>query len=122
MSTRAGLFEDSEEQSVDFDVSGFKPAARSEPGPSAQEIRDVSERSNFRSREPTASVAIEPPLHQPKRSPRLHRTGRNVQFNVKLRADSIEAIYRIADQQTWTMGETVERALAALQKELEAQP
>jgi hypothetical protein len=47
-----------------------------------------------------------------------HRTGRNVQFNVKASQEAIDAFYRISDAQNWVLGETLERALAALEREL----
>ena len=55
----------------------------------------------------------------PKREPRRYRTGRNIQLNIKARADVIEAFYRLADQKGWVLGETSERAIAALERELD---
>jgi hypothetical protein len=57
----------------------------------------------------------------PKRSPRIHRTGRTMQFNARTTPQTIEALYAIADQQGWLVGETLEHALAALQRELAGQ-
>jgi hypothetical protein len=50
----------------------------------------------------------------------LYRTGRNTQFNAKIRADTHALIYEIAKQQGWKVGETLEHAIAALQRELAA--
>jgi hypothetical protein len=54
----------------------------------------------------------------PKRVPRRHRTGRNVQFNLKASQETVDAFYAISDSQGWVLGETLEHALAALQREL----
>jgi hypothetical protein len=52
------------------------------------------------------------------REPRRHRTGRNIQFNIKAQAQTIDRFYRIADKQGWVLGETFERAVAALDRDL----
>lgn len=115
MSERAGVF-DSE---GDFDVSGFAPrqptAPRTETPPEA--IRTISEASNFRSREP-GSIKREKPVQ---REPRRYRTGRNVQLNIKVRSETLDSFYALADRQGWVLGETLERAIAALTKELATQ-
>jgi hypothetical protein len=106
---RADLFEDNDE----FDVSQFRPKApppRTVPPPSPDLVRSVSEAAQFRSRDPAAA----PRKHEPM----LYRTGRNMQFNAKVHADTHALIYEIAKQQGWKVGETLERAIAALQREL----
>jgi hypothetical protein len=109
MAERAGVFEEN-----DFDVSAFAPkkpatkAVQSEPPPEA--VRAVSEGANFRSRE-SAPV---------KKTQRRHRTGRNLQLNVKVAAKTLESFYEITDRQGWVLGETLEKALAALERELAA--
>lgn len=50
------------------------------------------------------------------REPRRHRTGRNIQLNIKARAETIEWFYAIADRYSWVLGETFERAIAALER------
>ena len=49
---------------------------------------------------------------------RRHRTGRNVQFNVKASQETVDAFYAISDAKGWVLGETLEHALAALKREL----
>ncbi len=89
-----------------LDVSGFAPKSDREPGlVSPQLARAVAEASRFPSREA-------------RRPPRIHRTGRTVQFNARTTPQTVEALYAIADQQGWLVGETLEYALAALQREL----
>ena len=108
--TRASAFED-----INLDVSGFAPKVRPDPvTPPIEKVRAVAEAAQFRSREPAQKV------EQQKREPRRYRTGRNVQFNVKAAQATIDAFYAISDQHQWVLGETLERALAALQRELEA--
>ncbi len=113
--TRASIFDADE-----LDVSGFAPkAAVDTVAPSREQVRAVSEAAQFRSRDPIAAVpAKSSPQAAAKREPRRYRTGRNQQFNVKASAETIEAFYAISDAQNWVLGQTLERALAALQREL----
>ena len=105
-SPRASIFE-----ADDLDISGFVP--RPGPGTSAplpEQVRAVAEAANFHSREQ--------PTPAPKRAQRRHRTGRNVQFNVKASQETVDAFYAISDAKGWVLGETLEHALAALKREL----
>lgn len=49
--------------------------------------------------------------------PRRRRTGRNAQFNLKARPETISAFCAIADQQGWGLGETLEKAVTLLERE-----
>jgi hypothetical protein len=102
----------------DLDVSAFKPtpAAQTPARPVAkpEQVREVSEAASFRSRDPKPAPVDQPP----RREQRRHRTGRNVQLNIKARAEAVEAFYAIADRQKWVLGETFERAIDALNREL----
>lgn len=104
----------------DLDVSAFKPKPAAQPsarlaaGP--EQVREVSEAASFRSRDPKPG----PPAPLVRREQRRHRTGRNVQLNIKARAEAVEAFYAIADRQHWVLGETFERAVEALNRELAA--
>ena len=86
----------------DFDVEGFEPKAR-----------HVQHRDEIKK---TAAEVGFPSRQQPKR--RVHRTGRDTQFNAKVRPDVRARFYAIAEEQGWVMGETLEHALAALEREL----
>ncbi len=104
--TRASIFE-----ADDLDIGGFAPR----PGPDTsaplqEQVRAVAEAAHFRSREQ--------PVATPKRAQRRHRTGRNVQFNVKASQETVDAFYAISDAKGWVLGETLEHALAALKREL----
>lgn len=111
---RASVFD----EPSDIDLSGFAPKPTVDNrAPAAQDVRAVAEKANFRSREaaPTHIAAA-----SPKRSARRFRTGRNVQFNVKALQETVDAIYSVSEAQGWVLGYTLERAIAALQRELEA--
>jgi hypothetical protein len=111
---RAGIFDGDD----DPDVTGFAPKATAgKPAARPEQVRGVSEAARFRSREP--QPLPQPPY--PRREPRRHRTGRNIQLNIKVRPEDLETFYAIADRQGWVLGEVLERALAALQRELDAQ-
>ncbi len=84
------------------------------PAPPADKVKAVAEEARFHSREPKPTVSAES-----KRVPRRHRTGRNIQFNVKASQETLDAFYAITDRQGWVLGETLEHALAALQRELD---
>ncbi len=89
-----------------LDVSGFTPADTVPPPRARSEaIREVSEAHNFPSRTPT-------------RLQRRRRTGRTVQINVKATAEVAERFIAISDAHRWPYGETLEYALAALEKTL----
>jgi hypothetical protein len=106
---RASIFAVDEDA---LDLSGFAPKSGPEPVEvSADLVRAVAEASRFPSREATPK----------RRPPRIHRTGRTMQFNARTTPQTVEALYAIADQQGWLVGETLEHALAALQRELAGQ-
>jgi hypothetical protein len=42
-----------------------------------------------------------------------------MQFNARTTPQTVEALYAIADRQGWLVGETLEHALTALQRELD---
>lgn len=110
--TRANIFEETGE----LDISSFAPkAARDAAAPAPQAVRAVAEAANFRSREAPPLT----PAQAQKREPRRYRTGRNVQFNVKASQETVQAFYDVCDQQGWVLGYTLERAIAALIRELE---
>jgi hypothetical protein len=101
----------------DLDISGFVPKAAPQPAARPEQVRAVSEAALFQSREARSAST---PSAAPKREPRRYRTGRNTQLNIKARTEAIEAFYTIADKQGWVLGETFERAIDALKRELSA--
>lgn len=121
-SQRASVFD----QGPDIDVSGFAPRTKAKPAAQPEQIKAISETANFVSREPTRSLPRAAPTQVARasqtdpilREPRRHRTGRNIQQNIKARAETIERFYAITDRHGWVLGETFERAIAALDREL----
>ena len=131
---RASILGDDDETD-DLDLGQFQP----KPGPDkdalpAEQVRAVAEATNFPSREAKprrAASAVPDPAAEPapaaapqailpRHQPRRYRTGRTMQFNARTTPETVEAYYAIADSQGWLVGETIERALAALQRELAA--
>jgi hypothetical protein len=90
------------------DLSEFTPRAPPRPAIPRETIRRVAEESGFPSRE----------VRKPKAKPQRRRvTGRNVQINIKATQETIERLNAIADRQGWVLGEVLEHALAALEKQ-----
>jgi hypothetical protein len=85
------------------------------PRPAAEQVRALAESVNFPSREgrPAQTVAT-----GQKRAPRIHRTGRTATISLKTTPAAADQFYAIADREKWLVGETFERALAALEREL----
>jgi hypothetical protein len=112
---RASIFEDGGVQ--ELDVSGFAPKTSIDTkAPDAEQVRAVSQAAKFVSREP----ATPKPEAKAKRTARRYRTGRNVQFNVKALQETVDDIYAITEaNKGWVLGYTLERAVAALKRELE---
>jgi len=100
--SRASIFDEPEEPK-ELDVSGFAPKSA------------VAEAAHFSSREPKPQKQTVPA----KRAPRRHRTGRNVQLNLKASQETVDAFYAISDKNDWVLGETLEMAIQSLQRELQ---
>lgn len=125
MTERASIFEPDDDD--DLDVTDFKPAAAPRPrNPDAvAAVRRTAEAKGFASREAAvtsqppaipAPVAAEP-IPQEARL-RRRRTGRDKQLNLKVTEASIARFYALADGNGWVLGETFERAVSALEAEL----
>lgn len=136
---RASVFD----QGPEIDISGFKPRTAVKPAAQPDQVKAISETANFVSREPARSA---PPVARRSgeltqnsapapvarsaetrttreaqrepiiREPRRHRTGRNIQLNIKARAETIDRFYALADRNGWVLGEAFEHAIAALER------
>jgi len=108
----------------ELNTEGFQPLNRvdKKPLPATEQVRAISEAATFSDREPVR-VAAPIPVVVPTNKPQLRRrrTGRNVQFAAKITQETHEAIYRVADSQDWGVGELIEKAVAALEREIAAQ-
>lgn len=89
-----------------FNPADWKPQPKHAPKAAPSVAAEAAAASGFRSREAPAAKAEQ----------RRRRTGRNVQFNIKARAETIEAFCAIADAQGWGLGETLEQAVALLEQ------
>jgi len=96
----------------DFNPAEWQPERPSREKPEEAVSRRIAEASGFKSREPT-SLERETTGSLVRR----RRTGRNAQFNLKARPETIKAFCAIADQQEWGLGETLEYAVELLERE-----
>lgn len=104
----------------DLDLSEFKPRQAPVPRPPSAETSRAAAAAGFRSREPNA--AANPVGGAAKASQqRRRRTGRNAQFNVKARPETIAAYCALADRMGWGLGETLEKAVELLEERYDPQ-
>lgn len=99
----------------DLDLSEFTPRQAPAPRPPSGETSRAAEAAGFRSREPKA--VEEPVGGEGGTAPqRRRRTGRNAQFNLKARPETIAAYCALADRMGWGLGETLEKAIELLEE------
>ncbi len=104
----------------DFDPAEWMPSLNTEANdrPPRLETSKAAAAAGFRSREPQRTVDQAPSLsHARLGPPRGRRTGRNMQLNLKATPETIAAFCAIADQKGWGLGETLEQAVALLERE-----
>lgn len=99
----------------DLDLSEFKPREKPVPRPLSGETGRAAEAAGFRSREPKVA---ENPVDGAggAASQRRRRTGRNVQFNLKVKQETMDAYCALADRMGWGLGETLEKAVELLEE------
>lgn len=105
------------------DLDSFDPAdwEVGTPAPRRPETGTAlksAEATGFRSRE--VKIADSAPMALKgagEARPRRRRTGRNAQFNLKARPDTIERFCAVADAKGWGLGETLEQAVELLERE-----
>ena len=92
------------------DLAEFTPKSKKPTKPKAHRNRSqkAAEAAGFRSREPKSSDTARQ---------RRRRTGRNVQFNLKAKPETIEVFCKVADANGWGLGETLEYAVELLARE-----
>ena len=98
-----------------LDVTDFAPKPAAADRPQAQAI-DATAGKRFKSREaqPPEDLPSIVDRRSTKRKPMVFRTGRDTVLSVKLRRETIDAFYQIAQEEGWKAGETFEHALEAL--------
>ena len=94
----------------DFNPAEWQPKAPENPTPKLEPevTRQAAQAAGFQSRQ----AAQDKPAP---RQQRRRRTGRNVQFNIKAKPETIDAFCAIADAQGWGIGETLEKAVELLE-------
>ena len=86
---------------ADFDLSDFEPVTK-RPTLERQVIREVSEAVGFPSRAPGEAKPV---------ARRRRRTGRNVQVNIKVTAETAERFAALADKRDVAFGELLKQLL-----------
>jgi hypothetical protein len=92
------------------DLPTFTTKPKTEKPVEEGAIARIASENNFPSRQP-------PKPKTERRKPRIHRTGRNQQFNVKATAETIDKIYRLANEKKVPLGELLRLAVDALESE-----
>lgn len=100
------------------DLDDFAPQGETRPV-TPEAIDQLAQESGFPSRKAqgapsSAGTGEEQPAP---RRPRRHVTGRNRQINIKATEETIDTLYRIADELGLPLGAVLEEALAALEKQ-----
>lgn len=108
----------------DFNPADFQPKPkalkRANDAPKREEAAKAAEALGFKSREAKPSAERESSVKQTEEgqgAQRRRRTGRNAQFNLKAKPETIEAYCAIADRMGWGLGETLEKAVELLDRE-----
>lgn len=87
----------------------FAPKAKTTQSVTTEQIDKIAEANGFPSR--SASRAA------PRRAGRRYKTGRNQQINIKATAQVIARLYQMADARQTPLGELLEQALDALDRQ-----
>ena len=93
------------------DAPVFTTKPRAEKRVEETAIAQLAEQNNFPSRQAAKAPKTE------RRKPRIHRTGRNQQFNAKATAETIGRIYKLADDRKVPLGELLRLAVDALERD-----
>lgn len=103
------------------DLNDFAPKEKAKPV-DRDAIEKIAKDNNFSSSTPPKTEAQPAKPKQEaapaeKRKQRRHTTGRNQQINVKATGETIAKFNRIADAENLPMGEILDRALDAYERE-----
>jgi hypothetical protein len=99
------------------DLGDFAPAPVKQKPPVDERavIEQVAAENNFPSRQPSRPPATPGPSPTV-RGQRRYTTGRNKQINIKATDQTIDRLYRAADELGVPLGEVLARALEALEQ------
>ena len=99
------------------DLNEFQPTPSPKPVQKAA-ITKIADETGFQSRQ---ANPVRPATHAtppaPKRPRRRYTTGRNQQINIKATQDTIDRLYKIADDRNAPLGAVLELALLALEQQ-----
>jgi len=91
-----------------FELSDFEPKSNEDLVGNVVINKDIADKiskdNGFPSREPVKNT---------EKKQRRYRTGRNVQFNIKATAETVDLFYQIADKENITLGELLGKAIKA---------
>ena len=93
------------------DPPKFEPKPKREKYIASEAIDRIAEENNFPSRQATRAPK------ENKRKPRTYRTGRNRQFNMKAKPETVDRFYKMADERSVPLGALLEQALDALEEQ-----
>jgi hypothetical protein len=123
--SRPSIFQNDNPDS-DIDLSGFTPKGGPQhPSVSAETVRQVSDENGFHRRPPGPRTRLPPPLSERSKA----KSGRTVLLNARITQRAHARFHQIIERERLryeagelthrvTLGELVERALAALEREL----
>jgi hypothetical protein len=106
---RAPLGLDDDEEDLDLSQFTPKPAKPQATSAGKAGLRDLAKDEGFVSRQ--AGI----------RRRRRRRSGRNEQINIKTTADYADRFYALAEKHDWMCAVVFEKAIAALEQELEGE-
>lgn len=103
--TRSNLFGDADDT---LDLASFQPKRPARQNEAA--AKQAAAQRGFTSRE------VKKPVPEAKPQQRRYRTGRNAQFNVKAKPETIAEFCAVADANGWVLGEALEKAVELLKE------
>lgn len=119
--TRAALFDEDE-----VDLSAFKAEVKPQIGfPSKSDVKTISEQSGFSSREPhditnqipTSGVTAHD-TNTSRRKPYNSSDTQKVQLNIRVSQEVADIFYRLTKENEWSLGQTLKKAVLALENQL----
>jgi hypothetical protein len=94
------------------EMPAFGLKSKAEAPVAKDDVDRIADATGFVSRQPAKTTK---PPKEPRREARTYRTGRNVQFNAKVTAETNKRFYKLADERKLVLGELLEQGLDALE-------